>query len=247
MRFVGHRIMVPDRVGVVASAGSNGREMVIRYRQFPPFGTVCLTFDDGFAIFGFRIPWREEPVYESEGAIRRWTGTVHRMNGRLAGTSSEFGPNERAVFSCRQRAGSAAMQEENDLMARDSIAGLIAQLYTHQDRSSRVRKAGRRAGLSAALVGQVLDVHATRAQDEMPPATTIGEAGYVHSTDTSKGTIKIYSSWPLTGSMEGVGGDAVQAAKMAFDDFGNAAGRVCDRIRSPRRRRCGKQRWLGSR
>ena len=29
------------------------------------------------------------------------------------------------------------------------------------------------------------------------------------STDTSKGTIKIYSSWPLTGTMEGTGGDAV--------------------------------------
>jgi len=117
------------------------------------------------------------------------------------------------------------MQEENDLMARDSIAGLIAQL--HNSTISR-REFGKRAvaaGLSAALVGQVLEVHATRAQGgDMPLSTTIGEAGYVHSTDTSKGKIKIYSSWPLTGSMEGVGGDAVQAATMAFNDFGNAAG-----------------------
>jgi len=147
------------------------------------------------------------------------------MNGRLDGTSSEFGPNERAAFSCRQRAGSAAMQEENDLMARDSIAGLIAQLYNAKLSRREFGKRAAAAGLSTALIGQVLEVHATRAQDgDAPLATTIGEQGYVHSTDTSKGKIKIYSSWPLTGSMEGVGGDAVQAAKMAFDDFGNAAG-----------------------
>ena len=81
--------------------------------------------------------------------------------------------------------------------------------------------------LSAGLIGQALAVHATRAQTpetDLPAAATIGQPGYVNSSDTSKGTIKIYSSWPLTGSMEGTGGDAVVAAQMAFDDFGSAAG-----------------------
>lgn len=110
-------------------------------------------------------------------------------------------------------------------MARESIAELIAQL--HRSKISR-REFGKRAaaaGLSASLIGQVLNVHSSAAQDtEMPASTTIGEQGFLNSTDTSKGTIKIYSSWPLTGSMEGTGGDAVAAAQMAFDDFGNAAG-----------------------
>lgn len=110
-------------------------------------------------------------------------------------------------------------------MANESIAGLIAQLYSAKISRREFGKRAAAAGLSAGLIGQALAVHATRAQDaEMPAATTIGEQGYVHSTDTSKGTIKIYSSWPLTGSMELTGGDAVAAAQMALDDFGNAAG-----------------------
>ena len=109
-------------------------------------------------------------------------------------------------------------------MAKDSIAGLVAQLYNAKISRREFGKRAVAAGLSAALVSQALAVHATRAQDDAPLSTTIGEEGYVNSTDTSKGMIKIYSSWPLTGSMEAIGGDAVQAAKLAFSDFGNAAG-----------------------
>jgi branched-chain amino acid transport system substrate-binding protein len=113
-------------------------------------------------------------------------------------------------------------------MARDSIAGLIAQLHGSKISRREFGKRAAAAGLSASLVGQVLAVHATGAQSpeagDMPASTTIGQQGYINSTDTSKGTIKIYSSWPLTGSMEGTGGDAVVAAQLAFDDFGNAAG-----------------------
>ena len=113
-------------------------------------------------------------------------------------------------------------------MARESITELIAQLYNSKINRREFGKRATAAGLSAALAGQVLAVHATRAQSpesgDMPAAATIGEQGFVASTDTSKGTIKIYSSWPLTGSMEGTGGDAVAAAQMAFEDFGNAAG-----------------------
>jgi branched-chain amino acid transport system substrate-binding protein len=110
-------------------------------------------------------------------------------------------------------------------MAKDSIAGLVAQLYGSKISRREFGKRAAAAGLSASLVGQALAVHATRAQSpEAPASTTIGEPGFVISTDTSKGTIKIYSSWPLTGAMEGTGGDAVAAAQMAFEDFGNAAG-----------------------
>jgi branched-chain amino acid transport system substrate-binding protein len=113
-------------------------------------------------------------------------------------------------------------------MAKDSIAGLVAQLYSSKINRREFGKRAAAAGLSTALVGQALAVHATRAQSPeaggAPASTTIGEQGFEISTDTSKGTIKIYSSWPLTGSMEGTGGDAVVAAQMAFEDFGNAAG-----------------------
>ncbi len=111
-------------------------------------------------------------------------------------------------------------------MAKDSIAGLVAQLYGAKISRRDFGKRAAVAGLSAGLIGQALAVHATRAQAEtdLPAAATIGQPGYLNSSDTSKGTIKIYSSWPLTGSMEGTGGDAVVAAQMAFDDFGSAAG-----------------------
>jgi branched-chain amino acid transport system substrate-binding protein len=112
-------------------------------------------------------------------------------------------------------------------MARDSIAGLIAQLYGAKISRREFGKRAAAAGLSAGLIGQALAVHATRAQSpesDLPAAATIGQPGYMNSTDTSKGRIKIYSSWPLTGSMELTGGDAVIAAQMAFEDFGNAAG-----------------------
>jgi branched-chain amino acid transport system substrate-binding protein len=150
------------------------------------------------------------------------------MNGRLAGTLSGFGRFEIAAFQRRQWAGCAAAQEETAPMAKDSIAGLVAQLYGSKISRREFGKRAAAAGLTASLVGQALAVHATRAQSPEaggePASTTIGEQGYVISTDTSKGTIKIYSSWPLTGTMEGTGGDAVVAAQMAFEDFGNAAG-----------------------
>lgn len=42
--------------------------------------------------------------------------------------------------------------------------------------------------------------------------------------DTSKGTIKLVSSWPLTGQAEKVGTDSVKAVQMAIADHGGAAG-----------------------
>src|ERR671914_1864808 len=55
-------------------------------------------------------------------------------------------------------------------------------------------------------------------------AASIGNPDIPHVEGTDKGLIKVYSSWPRTGSMEGIGVDAFEAAKLAFADFGNMAG-----------------------
>jgi branched-chain amino acid transport system substrate-binding protein len=84
------------------------------------------------------------------------------------------------------------------------------------------------AGLSAGLIGQVVGRYESLAQDATPAAggssTSIGEPGHQHNADTSGGVIKLFSSWPLTGSYEQLGGDAVEAIKLCLADFGNAAG-----------------------
>jgi branched-chain amino acid transport system substrate-binding protein len=108
-------------------------------------------------------------------------------------------------------------------MAKEPIAGLIAQFRTGKISRREFAKRAAAAGLSAGLVGQVMRVADVAAQ-EMPEATKIGVPGVTHVTDTSKGTIRIYSSWPLTGDMERTGGDAVEAFRMCLEDFGSAAG-----------------------
>lgn len=114
-------------------------------------------------------------------------------------------------------------------VAKEHIGNLIAQLYSGKvDRRDFVKRATA-AGLSAALAGQVVGRFSqVSAQDGTAvageKATDIGAAGHSHMTDTSKGMIKVYSSWPLTGSYDVLGNDAVAAVRMAFEDFGMAAG-----------------------
>jgi branched-chain amino acid transport system substrate-binding protein len=108
-------------------------------------------------------------------------------------------------------------------MSKEYIPGLIAQLHSGMITRREFTKRAVAAGLAAGLVGQVIRASGVSAQ-EMPESTKIGRAGYTHSTDTSKGKIKLYSSWPLTGSYEQLGGDAVEAVKLCLADFGNAAG-----------------------
>src|ERR671910_1706755 len=55
-------------------------------------------------------------------------------------------------------------------------------------------------------------------------AASIGNPDIPHVEGTDKGLIKVYSSWPRTGAMEGIGVDAFEAAKLAFADLGNMAG-----------------------
>ncbi len=112
--------------------------------------------------------------------------------------------------------------------SKESVPALIASLYQGSiDRRSFMMRAGA-AGLSVGLIGQVIGRYDAVAQDATPaaPATAmeIGMPGIEHITDTSKGTIKLYSSWPLTGAMDRTGNDAVSAIQLALEDFGNAAG-----------------------
>jgi len=104
----------------------------------------------------------------------------------------------------------------------DSIPGLIASLKRGNLTRRDFAKRAAAIGLSATLVNQVLSTQAL-AQDA-PSRTDIGAEGIEHNTDTSGGTIKIYSSWPMSGASEQLGGDSAEAIRLAFEDFGNAAG-----------------------
>lgn len=81
-------------------------------------------------------------------------------------------------------------------------------------------------GLTASAIGAGLRASAVSAQDATPAAAegALGNPAIPHITTTDKGVIKLYSSWPLTGSYEQIGGDAVEAIKLALADYGNAAG-----------------------
>jgi branched-chain amino acid transport system substrate-binding protein len=112
----------------------------------------------------------------------------------------------------------------DERMARTSIPALIAQLYLGKlDRREFLAKAGA-AGLSAALATQVVGRFDRVSAQDAPLATTIGAPGHTHTADTSKGVIRLYSSWPLTGSYDLIGNDAVAAVQMCLADFGDAAG-----------------------
>ena len=108
-------------------------------------------------------------------------------------------------------------------MAKESISALIAQLHLSKISRREFAKRAAGAGLAAGLVGQVLRAADVAAQD-MPEATKIGVQGVTYTTDTSKGTIKLFSSWPLTGSYATLGPDAVAAVNLCLSDFGGAAG-----------------------
>jgi branched-chain amino acid transport system substrate-binding protein len=78
-------------------------------------------------------------------------------------------------------------------------------------------------GAGAGFVSAMLRGNTVAAQ-EGGNAWEIGNPDIPHITTTDKGVIRFYSSWPLTGSYEQLGGDAVEAIKMALEDYGNAAG-----------------------
>jgi branched-chain amino acid transport system substrate-binding protein len=82
-------------------------------------------------------------------------------------------------------------------------------------------------GLSAGAAGTLLRAGGAAAQDATPTgggATMVGNPNIPHITDTSKGTIKFYSSWPMIAGNEQIGQDMRAAVEMALEDYGNAAG-----------------------
>ena len=81
-------------------------------------------------------------------------------------------------------------------------------------------------GASAFAIGAGLrSAGLVAAQDasELSPAT-IGVPGVEHVTGTDKGTINLYSSWPMTGASEQIGGDSVESVRYALEIWGNDAG-----------------------
>lgn len=111
-------------------------------------------------------------------------------------------------------------------MANMWIGNLIAQLHAGTiSRREFAQRAGA-LGLSATLVGQALRVAPAAAQESSPAAGDgqIGMPGIEHVTDTSKGMIKLYSSWPMIAQSEQIGGDSREAIVVALEDFGSAAG-----------------------
>jgi len=82
-------------------------------------------------------------------------------------------------------------------------------------------------GLSAGAAGSLLRTAGVAAQDASPAASgaaRVGNPNIPHITDTSKGTIKFYSSWPMIAGNEQIGTDMREAVIMALEDYGNAAG-----------------------
>ncbi len=112
-------------------------------------------------------------------------------------------------------------------MAREFIGDLVAQLQAGKISRREFARRAAALGLSAGLIGQATRVAAAQ---EASPAASPGAGGLIgrqdveHLTDTSAGTVKFYSSWPLTGASEQIGGDSVESVRMAIEDFGGAAG-----------------------
>ncbi len=116
-------------------------------------------------------------------------------------------------------------------MSDPRLTSLVRMLQSGQ--LDRRQFLARVAALGAASVaaGGALQAAGVAAQgtpsaggsDALIPAN-LGTAGIEHITDTSKGTINIYSSWPLTGASEQLGGDMVASVKYALEIYGNAAG-----------------------
>jgi branched-chain amino acid transport system substrate-binding protein len=100
---------------------------------------------------------------------------------------------------------------------------LIDQLHRGTiDRRTFMVRAIALGATSSAVMSALSRVGQAAAQDQS--AASIGNPDIPHVEGTDKGLIKVYSSWPRTGSMEGIGVDAYEAAKLAFADFGNMAG-----------------------
>src|SRR5690606_25433568 len=106
-------------------------------------------------------------------------------------------------------------------MAKEWLGNLIAQLHLQKiDRREFAQRAAA-LGLSTTLISQALKAAPAAAQDD-GEGPLVGNPDIEHITGTEAGTVKFYSSWPLTGASEQLGGDMVTSLQMALSDFGNA-------------------------
>ncbi len=84
-------------------------------------------------------------------------------------------------------------------------------------------------GVSISAIGGHINAAAQDATPEASPTgalgpDTIGVADVEHITTTDKGTIKLYSSWPMSAAYEQIGGDSAESVKLAIELWGGAAG-----------------------
>ncbi len=100
-------------------------------------------------------------------------------------------------------------------------------------------------GVSGLAAGAALASISAAAQDATPGASPVaspvgspvaspvagglspenlGVAGVAHNTDTSAGTINLYSSWPMTAASAQLGGDSAAGVQFAVELWGGAAG-----------------------
>ncbi|CAA9535436.1 MAG: hypothetical protein AVDCRST_MAG73-1342 [uncultured Thermomicrobiales bacterium] len=116
-------------------------------------------------------------------------------------------------------------------MSEQRFDALVQQLETQRiDRRTFLVRAVALGASVPAIGAALLRTQPVGAQVATPaaggPATAaeIGMPGIEHLTTTDKGTIKLYSSWPLTGASEKIGGDSAEAVRLCLEDRGNAAG-----------------------
>lgn len=117
-------------------------------------------------------------------------------------------------------------------MVDSRFAMLVDQMRSGKiDRRTFLARAAA-LGVGASALSQVMPA---MAQDSTPEGSAAGASGELvpenlgmegieHTTDTSKGTINLYSSWPMTGASVQLGGDSAEAIRLAVDIWGGAAG-----------------------
>lgn len=110
-------------------------------------------------------------------------------------------------------------------MSDPRLTSLVRMLQSGQIDRRRFLIRAAALGAAGAAAGNGLRITGVAAQDaDALTPENLGVAGVAHSTDTSKGTINLYSSWPLTGATEQLGNGMVSAVKFALEIYGNAAG-----------------------
>jgi branched-chain amino acid transport system substrate-binding protein len=118
--------------------------------------------------------------------------------------------------------GDAAGDEHGGSWMTTRFEGLVDQLHRGKiDRRTFIVRAIALGATGSAVMSALSRGSLAAAQEGS--AASIGNPDIAHVEGTDKGTIKVYSSWPRTGSMEGIGVDAYEAAKLAFADLGNMA------------------------